>query len=327
MTLHRPLARVSTALASVLLLLGTVAGPSASAADAVRLDPAKLGRSAEVAGPHLTSLDSTTIVDGDRRVRVDADAVQLLGKVDGRYVVVAYRGDAEPVLSVATSGAETVVVADLDGAEPTLDERFAQLTVQHPASTTRTRIDVVDVRSGTRTSSKTFRGSVRVLDMRRDLAVVGGDDVGTATWDLTAGTARTVTRRLGYRADLATNRLATFDGDPYEGGCSVLTTLDQPRTTLWRSCGERVEAFSPDGRRVAAVHILSDGLGAGRASVVSTRGYRLATYDTAYYFGGLRFESDKALLLSTYGRSKAAVVRCVGSTCGRATAVSDTPEV
>jgi hypothetical protein len=121
--------------------------------------------------------------------------------------------------------------------------------------------------------------------------------------------------------------LATFDGDPYDGGCTLVTSLARPTTRLWRSCQERVDAFSPDGKRVATVAKLTDGRGPNRVTTRSVRGNLLTTYRVSGHFGLMPWESDKALLLATFGQDKAAVVRCTGSTCVRATVLSTSPDL
>src|SRR5690606_9372686 len=129
---------------------------------------------------------------------------------------------------------------------------------------------------------------------------------------------RTLTRRWGYRADLSADRLASYTKDPYLGGCTRITRVTRPRRTLWRSCRERVDTFSPDGRRMATIHILADGLGPNEVWQRKVRGRLLARYTTSW-FGLLRWEGPRILLLDVNGRSKAATVRCRIARCENAT--------
>jgi hypothetical protein len=121
--------------------------------------------------------------------------------------------------------------------------------------------------------------------------------------------------------------LATYTGDPYDGGCSVLRTLSEPREVLTRSCSERVHAVAPSGRRVATVHILSDGLGPRQVNVRGDHGRLRARYQVAGWFGQVEFETNKALLLESTGRHKQALVRCDGADCERATRLRPAPQL
>ena len=83
----------------------------------------------------------------------------------------------------------------------------------------------------------------------------------TFWWNLDTDRTQRISDRAGYRADIAHDLLATFTKDPYLGGCSVLSRLSDPGTTLWRSCDQAIAGFSPSGTRVTTVYLLSDGLG------------------------------------------------------------------
>jgi hypothetical protein len=133
-----------------------------------------------------------------------------------------------------------------------------------------------------------------------------------------------VVLRTGYAADISANRLATYTRDPYEGGCSVVSRLSAPRVALWRSCRERVDAFSPRGGRMATIDILSDGIGP-REVLVRRAGGRLLGHYSARWFGAVAFESERALLLDANGARKSATVRCVASRCVRSSALRPVP--
>jgi hypothetical protein len=140
-----------------------------------------------------------------------------------------------------------------------------------------------------------------------------------------AGTSRRLVRQTGYIADLRADRLGTFTKDPYLDGCTVLRRLSRPGEVLSTSCDERAAAISPSGRRVATIHILSDGLGPRDVSVRRDTGRKLADYRVAGWFGLIRFETNRALLLDANGRKRSAVVRCEDATCERATRTRPTP--
>ena len=301
--------------------------PAAHAASTVTVRPEGVARGAEVSGAHLASLASRTILDGDVRVSVRGDYVDLLGESAGRYVVLVQRDGAWSTLRVGPGGTERVLARGTTPDDVVLASDGGLLAVTRSQTSSRTKIDVLRVRDGVRYTQRAFSKSPRVLDILGDQAVVGGPDSGTIAWDLGAASVKRITARFGYRADLGANRLATFDADPYSGGCTIVTSIARPSTRLWRSCQERVDAFSPDGKRLATVDKLSDGLGPVRVSTRSTRGSLLTTYRSSGHFGLVRWESEKALLLATFGPKKAAVVRCTGSTCVRATVLSASPDV
>jgi hypothetical protein len=331
--IRHPRTRVTlTALLAALLAIGTMTTAfltaPAQAAGSVTIRPENLPRGAEVRGAHLASVGSKTIIDGDVRVTVEADYVHLIGKSGTSYVVYVRRGQVSSVVRVGPGGSERVVAADA-GVGPVLASDGGLLAVTRSASAARTTIDIIKVSTGSTVLSRTFSGAKSVLDIRGSRAILdsGGSGVlGTYSWDLGTGRTTLLTRRTGSAADLRTGLLATYDKAPYDGGCSILTTIAQPSKTLWRSCSERVESFSPDGRRISTVYILSDGVGPAVVRTRSTRGYLLASYKIdGGYSVGERWESDKALLIGAYGRDKAATVRCTGSTCVRATALADAP--
>ena len=156
--------------------------------------------------------------------------------------------------------------------------------------------------------------------------ISGWSPARTIWWNFRTDRTRQVVARTGGVADIAADRLGSYTGDPYAGGCYVLSSLTHPRDILWRSCGERAVEFSPDGRRVATVGILDDGLGPTRVTVRRvSHGAALARY-AAKWFGAIRWESDTALLLDANGERKSATVRCVLAECERATDLEPAPQ-
>ncbi len=129
--------------------------------------------------------------------------------------------------------------------------------------------------------------------------------------------------KLGYFADLSSDRFAFFTKEPNRGGCSVLTHISSPADRVWRSCHERIETTNADGSRIATVHILSDRMGPNRFIVRTATGGKLATYNTAGYFGLAQFEDKYDLLLDTTGQKNAATVRCDLGSCERASDLRD----
>jgi hypothetical protein len=119
--------------------------------------------------------------------------------------------------------------------------------------------------------------------------------------------------------------VATYTRDPYRNGCTVVTSLSDPGTRLWRSCDERVATFSPDGRRMTTISLLADGLGPAELWLRRAGGRLLVHYSTPGWFGAQRWETDRALLLDTVGARKQAVVRCEGADCERASDLRRAP--
>jgi hypothetical protein len=323
----RPLHRLATAVA-VTALMTALTGGSASAqvVTPVVIKPAKLPRGADVALAHV---EGSTVVDGATRIDVPGyQRVELLGRSGTSYVVVAFgaqgqqsvlRASPEGTLAPLVQPTRTgdLVVLSHDGT------RLAQAT---PAKRfTRTRVRVWDTASGATTASKAFPGLVSVLDLNAAKVVLGGFDSGTLTWRTASDAVRTLTARMGVVADLRTNRLSTLDGDPYDGGCTVVSTLSGPRTSLWKSCAERVESFSPDGRRMATVDLLADGIGPSQVLVRGIRGSSHAVYRIRGYFGLLSWESSRTLLLDSFARVQSANVRCTRGACERASELTPTP--
>lgn len=296
-------------------LTRTDAAPSAAAAEPVEIVPARLDRGADVRVPHL---EGRTIVDGDRRIRVSGARVALLGASGRAYVVVVSNADhtRHATLRVRRNGSSKVLLRGPAPWAMTLSGDGADLVVRAGTTAERTRITVRSARTGERTARRPFRGWVEVLDVEEGRMVLGawGPDR-TLWWNPRSDATRRINQRPGYAADITGNRLASYTGDPYDGGCTVVTTLTGRR--LWRSCDERVQAFSPEGRRMATVHILSDGIGPGQVWARKARGGLRASY-TAEWFGAIGWETESALLLEANGRRQATTARCVGTDCERA---------
>ena len=94
--------------------------------------------------------------------------------------------------------------------------------------------------------------------------------------------------------------------------------LSDRSDTVWKSCRDRVAAFSPDGTQMLTFHILTDGLGPGEIHLREVDGTRLATWTTGW-FSGWEWESPGTLLLDVNGRRKSATVRCTLDACENAT--------
>jgi hypothetical protein len=292
----------------------TSAAPPAS----IDLRPGQLERGPDVTVPHL---EGRTIVDGDRRIEVPGAHVALLGWTDRDYVVVSSDRDytRNTTLRVRHDGTRNAVL-DTGDKGPwalTLSGDGAHVVVVDVRSAPRrTVVTVRSAHDGTLVARRSVKGSATVLDMEEGRLVLGAwGPQRTWWWNVLSDATKRISNRVGYAADITGNRLASYTKDPYIDGCSVVSTLAGRR--LWRSCDERVTAFSPEGERMATVHILSDGLGPTKVWARRVGGGLEASY-TARWFGEIYWETDAALLLDTHGRRTATTARCVAATCERA---------
>lgn len=286
---------------------------SAAPASSTEIRPAALERGADPAVPHLRG---TTVVDGDVRVDVPGREPLLYGAVADGYVVgyvvgeqrrvATVRDDAPPVVLVRGYGGDIVVDEDAD---------LVALTQPGPR---RSVVRLLVPTTGDVVARRVFGAWSRVLDLAHPgLALVAAPDAAWR-WDAVRDRTRRVAGAGAYEGDLATDRLASFTRDPYDGGCTVVSTLSRPRTQLWRSCREAVAAFSPDGRRVLTVHKLTDGPGAGKVWERTVRGRRLAGYTVRDgYLTSIAWEDAAHALLTASGPRRAADVRCSDGACER----------
>ncbi len=143
-------------------------------------------------------------------------------------------------------------------------------------------------------------------------------DTGVRSWDIRTGAITRISRKPANIVDIGNDLLATYTKDPYLGGCVRLSRLTSAATTLWKSCSERIVAFSPSGDRMATVHILSDGIGPNEVREREIDGTLLGDYATDW-FGAITFESNTELLLDVNGDTRASTVRCSEGDCENAT--------
>jgi hypothetical protein len=314
--------RVLAALATAVLVLGIA--PPAGAVPVTELKPKQLDRGDDVKLPHL---EGKTVVDGDVEIPFKSGAVRLLGKSGDDYVVGLSNKDGTGrfrTVRVTPAGDRTLLFRDVPIWELELASDGNQVAAVL-AHRRHTRIRVHDATTGSLDASRRFDGFVSVLDLENGRLVAGSwSPDKTFSWNVVTDRTRRVSKRIGYAADLSADRLATYTKDPYNGGCSIVSSLTDPGQRLWRSCGQRVDTFSPSGGRVATIPILSDGIGPAEVWLHRIRGKVLAHYAAAW-FGPLSWESDRTLLLQTNGWKKSAMVRCVLATCERASALESVP--
>jgi len=299
-------------------LTGTLLTPAYGATPTQDLVLSKLDRGAPVGVPHL---EGDVIVDGTLRIAVPRNVVGLIGQAGDDYLVWAFSSGAgqDKVVRVSPDGSRRLVLRGLAFYDSHLSPDGSTLAVSSIGNRPRTTIRTYDIATGALTDQRMLRGYGAVLDFDGEQVAIGLNSPNrTVLWSVDSDTMTRVSGAVGYEADLDEDRLAIFTQDPYRGGCTVVSTFSEPDTTLWRSCRERVQAWSTDGSRMATVDLLADGLGPGRAWLRKAGGRLLGGYDSPYYFGAIGFEDETHVLLDTYSTSKYAVVRCDRSNCERA---------
>jgi hypothetical protein len=320
----RPLLR-SLAVVATGALAATLVATPASAVPTETLNPSKLPRGADVAIPHV---EGKTVVDGSVRIPVKAPNVVLFGKSGTAYIVGTSdkQGNNGRALRIEANGTstdlgpttvyETVLSGDGQTVVSSRTNHGAKTVVKTRSATT-----------GTVVAKQTFTGYRIVLDAQGTKVLIGGfEQSGTQLWETATGTVTEVSKRFGYQADLSLDLLASYTKDPYQGGCTVLSSISKPGKRLWQSCTDGVVAFSTDGSHLAVVDILSDGLGPNAVTVRTTAGKPVGNYKVNGWFGELVFESPNVLLLETSGQHKTATVRCSAATCERASELTNTPQ-
>ena len=308
---------ITTALATLATasLLGPVgllaASPATAAVEETRVRPAALPLGTAPAEPVIAD---GTLLHFEQRIPVPGRGPYLLGRAGTAYIVGSTTPAGEHrVLRLEQDGSHRVLRDRANGALTLSDDgsRLVESRVRGEGS----RIVVRDTTTGAVLHSKTTAQYLTAVGADAGEVVLGGDS-GTVSWNTADGTTRRLTGHRGYLADFDTNRLASFTGDPYQGGCTVVSKLSQPRTVLWKSCGEAVVSFSPTGQ-MATVHKLTDGIGPGEVRVRRASGALRATYTIKGWFGAIGWEGGRALLMEAAGRRTTANVRCDGPVCER----------
>lgn len=304
------------------LLVAPATASSAVAAGAVlrepaRLDPAQLPRGEDT---RLLHTEGSVIVDDDSRVRVRAAHVILEGRSGRDYVVSTYDGQWENwrVVRVARDGSSTVLVRNGQDGEVDLSIDGSKMVLSLGGRGTDSRFQVRDTATGAVLQERVFRdGAADVLAFSKSRILLSeGTSKRTRTfwWNPVTDRTERVSRFPSYFADLEANRLGQLLGDPYQGGCQRLVGLHRPSNVLWRSCRERVASVSPDGKRLIAVGILTDGAGPLEVKLRKGTGRLLRTY-RADAFGFLVWEGRHRPLLQIAGKRSAAMARCSLSDC------------
>jgi hypothetical protein len=299
-------------------LLGAGA-PAAAAPPVVDVSPSLPRGEA----PRVPYLDGTVVVDGERRLDTGAAEVRLLGESGPDVVVAVAYADERPqaVLRLHPDGTSTVVAHRVDIGTVVLSADGSTLVADRSRNR-RSTVRVIDTATGAVTARRSWRGYVEARDVAAgQVLLVRYRPDRTFLWQAAADRVRTVLSRAAAYADLDTDRISWFTGDPYAAGCFVLARLSDPSRRVWRSCRDAVVDVSPNGRRMLTLHKLTDGLGPSELRLRTATGRLLATYRVRQgWFPHSVWESGRTLLLEVNGPRRSAWVRCTDGACERATA-------
>ncbi|NGN92690.1 hypothetical protein G5C66_08065 [Nocardioides sp. KC13] len=322
-TLIRVLAGIT--LAATALSLPT---SPASAATDVDVRPGSLPTGDRPAIPYLhhPSDDSWSVVDPKTGMKTpftigEADSVTLVGRSGSGFLLrIHYRTDR-------------LIRAELDKPQRTIIDGIHYQSLTKMSADSRyllttafvsngTQVQVRNAVTGAIVARHTFRNTTEPnpIDVSGTRVLIGGfAPARTMVWNWSTGTIRTIASRAAYTGAFSTDRVATYTRKPFEdGACTVVSSVSQPGTTLWRSCTEAVGAFSPDGARIVTEAIgWVDG-----ATVVrrrSVRGTLLANYRNPNGVWVHGWESSTRVLLESAPYAGSSwLVRCEGTACERA---------
>ena len=303
------------ALATVASLIALQAPAAAATTD---LQPEDLPRGSDIAIAHIEDGD---LVAGRRTYVVGGDRAYLLGRSGSAWIVGTTSANGQSHRRIKRVSPDGTIRTLLKGIEPynVVVSEDGRRLVRSKYVRGRSVVKLWSARSGKLKVARTFDEVYDAPAARSGRKVLlSGWESGVAWWDTVTGSITRVTKRPLNAVDLGSDRLASYTDDPYQGGCTKVTPLSAPRHVLWKSCDERVVAFSPDGDRMATIGILSDGLGPAEVTVREIGGDRLASYRTNW-FGAVEWESDTRLLLEVNGQTRSSTVRCEVDDCENAT--------
>ena len=314
---HRPSRTLLTVLTIALATGAALAVPAQAAAPSVELQPQKLARGADVAVPHIEDGD---FVDGARRVELPGTVARLVGPSGGSWLVGTSNVDRkrnQRVVRVWADGSVTDVLRQVDPSSVVLSEDGGMLLAVTSPRRGTAAIRVWAPVDGALIAERTFRGYPQIVTADGPKVLLRTTSR-TFWWKWARDNVRPLTSQLTGPASIEHDLLTTYTKDPYLGGCTKLVRLSDRSAIVWKSCRDRVAAFSPDGTQMLTFHILSDGLGPGEIHLRDIDGTRLASYTTRW-FGGWEWESPGTLLLDVNGTTRSATVRCTLDVCKNAT--------
>ena len=311
----RTLLAATACTAALVAGLSTFAAPTEAAsgtASVTPLRPGSLPRGEDVRGPHLEAgKHHDLLVDGERRLAVPGRYSTYLGRSGASYVVKTVTHGEIRTVRLRPDGSTRLLHRSQDSDNVRLTRDGSILIAADWRGSRGTDVSLIDARTGDRYDHRLFAGDRQVLDADPVRVVIGGWTGPTMIWRLDNMSVTQISSHHGYVADLAADRLATMTKDPYLGGCTIVTTISAPRRQLWRSCGQRVDAFSPDGALMATVAKQVDGLGPTEVQLRASHGRQVARLRTDGRFARTTWEDAATVLLPTTGKHVSAVVRCV----------------
>ena len=294
----------------------------------VMVQPRALDRGPDIAIPHI---EGRRVVDGDVSVRVRGELrfTYLMGRSGDGYVVWGAREGLanDRIVRVEPGKKQHVLVGGLEGGPGVLSEDGTTF-VRATSYDRRAPLQVHSALDGTLLRKRrAFPGYQRPEALDGNTVVLtSGALKGTRLWNWRRNTNEKLTPWVVDTIDLGANRVAWFTGDPTFEGCTVVTAFSKPKKELWRSCDERVQAFSPDGKRIVTGDMPSDD-NRLRTTIRqrTVRGRLIATYTAAHSIGFGDWETATDLVFTAYSRKKGATVRCSEGDCERASALRKTP--
>lgn len=321
--------RLLTTTAALLALAAPllVTAPSNAAPVDVVIKPGALKRGPDIADAHL---EGTTIRDGSVTVKLKAARAMLYGKWNDFYIVAT--GDREwgdvKLWRVSATGVTKRLAKFIDPFNTVLDADAGLVAYSYGESTSRPTIAVYDLEEQAETSVNAFASLPTILDFDEGtvVATFSSFKVKTISWDIVFNETVKLNNKRGNFASVVHDLLGYYSKDPFNGGCQVLTHLDDPADRLWTNCEERIEALSPDGKRVATIALLSDGIGPADVMVRKIGGAPVVHYSINGFFGRIWWETPTKLLMQSNGRTQSATVRCKVELCNRATDLAPAPD-
>lgn len=266
-------------------------------------------------GPALTvpHVEGTTLVDGSRRIPVDADTLHYAGGTGSAYVVVV---DDSRVVRLDPDGSQSPLGRTY-GDRVRVDDtgRLLATTRHRNGDSRRSTIIVRNTTTGAKVAVRTFPRYLSALDVDDTRVLLGGPRR-TLVWRTDTGAVSRVSRDEGYGADLATDLVAGFvPGTATDEGACTRVRRISTGAEVSELCDDLVLAFSPDGSRVATTERYPDGP-VSTVRLETLQGTTLTAYRSAQALGRVTFSGGPdTLLLGLVGPRRSATVRCTGSDC------------
>ncbi|MBF4160501.1 hypothetical protein [Nocardioides acrostichi] len=318
-SLARLLTRSLTAGAVSALALGVMAPANATEPDAraaiTKIDLSNLDRGDDSAAPYLKG---RRVIDDGHATRIGGQHPWLLGTAtNGDYVVATWGQDGSSVRLVTPGGGNEKFLS-LDNDYAVLGSDGSTLVRQkyryHRGVSILTAFDVT---TGDKLGRTRVPGYAQPLDAAAGTVLFSKyEKERTVSWDVSSGARSTLTRTIGYQADLTHDRMAAFTKDPYDGGKTRVTSISDPATALWVSTDEAVTGFSPDASHMTTDYILADGPGPSNLRVRTVSGEQTGRYQLGDgYFRSVFWEDASTVMFDARTQKASGIVRCAHKQC------------